>query len=247
MPREAVLEGIFGYIIYILPHNADYVMKGISFIMYLNQRIKAAGGDELEGISWTILHRRGSEIMTDVKTKKKGKYLKEPPKRNRKRKKNMKVAVWAGVVVILTVVLVAMICGLQNRSVYQTIVHNGYTGTQEQWLASLVGEDADSGDAESAYELAVANGYKGTEAEWIETLIGSRVDHINASPYSLACENGFDGSLAEWLTDIADKPENLGKSDDGSQKTEYELACEYGYSGTFIEWLVSITHDRVFK
>lgn len=185
--------------------------------------------------------------MADAKPKHKGKYLREQPKRKRRRKKEPIVPVLIGIVVLLAVGLLCLIGGLQNRSPYQKLVHNGYVGTQEQWLASLVGEEANTGDVETAYELAVKNGYKGTEAEWIETLLGSPVDHINASPYSIACENGFEGSLAEWLTDIADKPDTLGISNGEGQKTEYELACEYGYSGTFIEWLVSVTHDRVFE
>ena len=35
---------------------------------------------------------------------------------------------------------------------------NGFTGTEEEWLRSLVGK--------SAYEIAVINGYGGTEEEW---------------------------------------------------------------------------------
>ena len=164
--------------------------------------------------------------MTDSKTIKKGKFLKETPKRKRKRN-NTKVAGLAGIAVILVVVLICMVCALKNQSAYQTIVRNGYTGTQEQWLASLVGEEVGQDDAESAYELAVANGYTGTEAEWVETIIGVPVAEIQTSPYALACENGFEGSLAEWLTDIAEKPEELGKSDDEGKKTEYDGLADF--------------------
>lgn len=180
--------------------------------------------------------------MTNSRIIKKGKYLKESPKR----KITSKFAVLAGAAGLLSVVLIIVIFGLQNRSIYKTIAQKGYTGTQEQWLASLVGEEAASGTAETAYELAVKNGYRGSEAEWVQTLVGHAVDDIDASPYTLACENGFEGSLAQWLTEIADEPEKLGLSNEESPKTEYELACKYGYSGTFIEWLVSVTLDRVF-
>ena len=152
---------------------------------------------------------------------------------------------------VLATFFVALACKefrLHNRSVYQTLVSKGYQGTQEQLLASLVGEEADSDNEETAYKLAVENGYKGSEMEWVETLVGDTIDSINIhdSPYILACKNGFEGTLTEWLTKIADNPEKLGKSDEKDKQTEYELACVYGYSGTFIEWLVSLTNDRIF-
>lgn len=177
-------------------------------------------------------------------SKRRGKYLKEAPQKRRKGKSTI-IAV-AGLLAILLVALGVMLWFVQNRSIYQTIVHDGYTGTQEQWLASLVGEETDR-NANTAYELAVKNGYKGSETEWIEVIVGISVESVNASPYELACDNGFEGLLSEWLTEIADNPESLGVSGNNGQKTEYELACEYGYTGTFIEWLVSVTHDRVFE
>lgn len=178
----------------------------------------------------------------------KGKYLKEPFKRTGRKRKNCLTVGLSCIAIILAVMLGVMVWGLQNRSIYQSIVQEGYTGTQEQWLASLVGEETDHSDgAKTSYELAVKNGYKGSRAEWLQTLTGYTDDDINTSPYTLACKKGFEGSLTEWLTEIADKPEKLGVSHVESPKTEYELACDYGYSGTFIEWLVSITHDRVFK
>lgn len=185
--------------------------------------------------------------MMTASQKNTGKYLSETPKKTKRRKKSKAVPLLITMICIMLAVLSGMLYFIHNQSIYQSIVRAGYTGTQEQWLASFVGEEVGQGGAESAYELAVANGYTGTEAEWIETIIGVPVTEIKASPYALACENGFEGSLAEWLSEIADKPEKLGLSDGKGQKTEYELACEYGYSGTFIEWIVSVANDRVFE
>ena len=157
---------------------------------------------------------------------------------------------WKVKMLLLVMVIVCCITVMftvSGGSIYRQIVRNGYAGTQEQWLASLVGEEAASGDAETAYELAVENGYNGSESQWLKTLTGVEVDPATQSPYQLACENGFEGTLSEWLAEIADNPEKLGRSNQKGQKTEYELACEYGYSGTFIEWLVSIAHDQVFE
>lgn len=177
-------------------------------------------------------------------SKKSGKYLKQTTKRHKKGKPI--TVVLMGIIVLLVVAVAVMLWFTPGRSAYQMIVHDGYKGTQEQWLASLVGEETDS-NADTAYELAVQNGYTGSETEWIDAIVGVPLEFANKSPYELACENGFDGSLSEWLTSIADNPEMLGQSESAEQRTEYELACEYGYSGTFIEWLVSVTHDRVFN
>lgn len=177
-------------------------------------------------------------------SKKSGKYLKQTTKRHKKGRPI--TVVLTGIIVLLVAAVSVMLWFAQGRSAYQMIVHDGYKGTQEQWLASLVGEETD-GNADTAYELAVKNGYKGSETEWIKAIVGVSLESVNTSPYKLACESGFEGSLSEWLTSIADTPEELGQSEDTGQRTEYELACEYGYSGTFIEWLVSVTHDRVFN
>lgn len=174
-----------------------------------------------------------------------GKHLKEPPRRKKRNK-----AKWAIVLVIAAVAIAVLLArgllNVHNNSIYRMIVQDGYTGSQEQWLASLVGEEVDTDKGKTAYELACENGYSASESKWIETLTGVVTDEVQKSPYATACENGFQGTLSEWLTEIADKPDKLGKSGRNEKKTEYEYACEYGYTGSFIEWLVSVTQDRVF-
>lgn len=49
--------------------------------------------------------------------------------------------------------------GADGKSAYELAKENGYTGTVQQWLASLVGANGEGG--ESAYEIAVRNGYVG--------------------------------------------------------------------------------------
>ena len=56
-------------------------------------------------------------------------------------------------------------------SAYQLAVANGYEGTVEEWLASLVGADGTNG--QSAYQLAVTNGFVGTVEEWLASLVGA--------------------------------------------------------------------------
>ena len=57
--------------------------------------------------------------------------------------------------------------GDDGKSAYEVAVDNGYVGTVEEWLDSLVGEDG-----KSAYEIAVEQGYTRTEEEWVESLEG---------------------------------------------------------------------------
>ena len=78
----------------------------------------------------------------------------------------------------------------------------------------------------------------------MRTLTGAKEADESISTYQVACTNGFEGSLTQWLNHIAENPDGLGKSKDGTP-TEYELACEYGFSGTFIEWIVSLSSEHI--
>lgn len=77
--------------------------------------------------------------------------------------------------------------GATGRSAYEEAVLNGFTGSEAQWLASLVGSQGPKGDkgdkgdtgatgpqgsGRSAYEEAVANGFVGTEAQWLASIVG---------------------------------------------------------------------------
>ena len=126
--------------------------------------------------------------------------------------------------------------GENGKSAYELAVDNGYTGTEEEWLASLVGAKGDKGaqgeqgqpgkdgkdgdNGKSAYELAVEKGYKGTVEEWLASLIGK--DGSNGkSAYELAVENGFEGDISEWLLSLVgqrgEKGEDGAKGDKGAQ------------------------------
>lgn len=74
--------------------------------------------------------------------------------------------------------------GKNGESVYQIAVRNGYTGTEADFLKTLVGKNN--------YQLAVDAGFKGTLQDWLNT-----ITHENA--YELAVENGFTGTLTDWL------------------------------------------------
>lgn len=85
--------------------------------------------------------------------------------------------------------------GERGYSAYEIAQQNGYTGTKEEWLASLKGQKGDQGNpgvrgvegprgipgvnglpGASAYEIAKANGYTGSQAEWLQSLKGQKGD-----------------------------------------------------------------------
>lgn len=84
-------------------------------------------------------------------------------------------------------------CGpLNGESAYEIAVQQGFSGTEEEWLASLKGEDGEPGadgrqgvDGKSAYEIAVEHGYTGTEEEWAEFFVDLSEDLTSQEIISL--------------------------------------------------------------
>lgn len=78
--------------------------------------------------------------------------------------------------------------GARGYSAYEVAVQNGFVGTEEEWLDSLVGPQGEPGtpfneltpeqkeeikgdDGDSAYEVAVKNGYIGTEEDFVNNFL----------------------------------------------------------------------------
>jgi hypothetical protein len=63
--------------------------------------------------------------------------------------------------------------GQDGKSAYEIAVENGFVGTEQDWLDSLVGAQGPQGDpGDSAYQVAVNNGFVGTEQDWLDSLVG---------------------------------------------------------------------------
>ena len=60
--------------------------------------------------------------------------------------------------------------GQNGKSAYELMQEQGYTGTLEEWLQTLKGEDGQ--DGKSAYEIMQEAGYTGTLEEWLDSLKG---------------------------------------------------------------------------
>lgn len=77
--------------------------------------------------------------------------------------------------------------GTNGESNYQIARRNGFTGTEAEYLKSLIGK--------TNYQLAVDGGYAGTLDDWLSEL-------THKDSYALAVENGFDGTLEEWIESL---------------------------------------------
>jgi hypothetical protein len=195
--------------------------------------------------------------------------------------------------------------GQDGASAYEVAVANGFSGSEAEWLTSLVGpqgapgQDGSPGvdgadgadgapgqdgvDGASAYEVAIANGFTGTEAEWLTSLIGPQgdpglagvdgqdgapgADGINgqdgapgadgedgASAYEVAVANGFSGTEAEWLSSLvgpqgdpgadgAPGADGVAGQDGTDGLSVFDVAVANGFSGTEAEWLASLVGD----
>ena len=101
-------------------------------------------------------------------------------------------------------------------SAYSIAVQHGFEGTEEEWLASLQGEDG-----KSAYQIAIEHGYEGTEEEWLASLVGPAGPAGPEGPEGPAGEQGEDG------------------------KSAYDMAVERGYEGTEDEWIEEVAANQI--
>ncbi|MDZ7432255.1 MULTISPECIES: hypothetical protein [Bacillus] len=82
-----------------------------------------------------------------------------------------------------------------GKSAYDIAVDNGFSGTVEEWLASLKGEKGNTG-------ATGAKGDKGdTGATGAKGATGA-AGKDGKSAYELAVQQGFSGTLDEWLASL---------------------------------------------
>ena len=69
---------------------------------------------------------------------------------------------------------------LDGKSAYEIAVDNGYVGTEQQWLISLIGAQGPQGipgtngaNGLSAYEIWLQNGHTGSEADFLNWIGGN--------------------------------------------------------------------------
>ncbi len=164
-----------------------------------------------------------------------------------------------------------IISGMNGKNAYELAVENGFKGTRQEWLDSLVGTNgvnglngSDGTNGKSAYEIACDNGFVGSVEEWLLSLqFGEKgedgkdgVNGINGKDG----KNGRDGADGKDGLGIASAHINdrgrliitlsNGETIDagyvggfvGDFKNDYELAVEAGYEKSLHQWLCSY-HD----
>lgn len=156
--------------------------------------------------------------------------------------------------------------GPDGLSAYELAQQSGFTGSLEDWLASLKGDQGEQGiEGKSAYEIAVEQGFNGTLEDWLDSLKGEIAPAIRlkgyresedqlpegASQYDAYVIGGnvwaYVGDPLAWV-DLGpfggpqgpqgEKGEKGDKGDRG--ESNYEIAVRNGFEGTEAEWLKSI-------
>ena len=131
--------------------------------------------------------------------------------------------------------------GNNGKTAYELALQQGFIGTIDAWLASLIGAKGNVGekgekgeagiDGKTAYQLAQADGFAGTLTEWLASLKG---------------KDGSDGKIGTDGKDGLDGKDGTNGNDgkDGTNgsngKSAFELAVQGGYAGTLVEWLASL-------
>lgn len=106
-------------------------------------------------------------------------------------------------------------------SAYRLAVLDGFEGTEQEWLESLIGDEG-----KSAYQVAVDNGFDGTVAEWLASLVGAP----GKSAYQVAVELGYEGTEEQWIASL--------RGDDGNPGTTPHI----GQNG---HWFIGATDTGV--
>ena len=113
--------------------------------------------------------------------------------------------------------------GTDGKSAYEIAVDNGYTGTEAEWLASLIGANGIDG----------TNGTNGTD--------GVGIDNINVDTDGKLTVTLTNGNTVDLGVIKGEKGEDGINGTNGADgKSAYDIAKENGYTGTVTEWLTSI-------
>lgn len=134
--------------------------------------------------------------------------------------------------------------GTNGLSAYQVAVANGYTGTELQWLESLVGPKGGNGaDGMSAYEVWEAqpgNGGK-TESEFLSSLVGpAGTDGQNGlSAYDLWLDLGNTGTESDFLSSLVGPAGSPGTNGSNGQSA-YQIWLSLGNTGSEAQFLASL-------
>lgn len=97
--------------------------------------------------------------------------------------------------------------GVDGKSAYEIAVDNGYTGTEQAWLASLKGDKGDTGEPGAAGEKGEPGEKGDTGATGKDGRDGTdgaagRDGANGASAYEIAVQHGYSGTETAWLESL---------------------------------------------
>lgn len=130
--------------------------------------------------------------------------------------------------------------GADGKSAYQIAIKHGFVGTEQEWLASLVGPKGDHGE-QGPQGPTGPMGERGPK--------GDKGDKGEQGPKGDRGPQGIQGPKGETGEIGPVGPQGLkgDKGDTGPQgqpgldgKSAYQLAVDNGYSGTITEWLANL-------
>lgn len=163
----------------------------------------------------------------------------------------MKLRLQLCILFLLVIVLLAA-CAQDGKSAYEIALEHGFVGTEEQWLASLHGNDGVGADgANGASGLPGRDGIDGKDGSDGKDGADGK-DGINGkSAYELAVEYGYSGTQEEFVQLLLGRTPSSAEGDQevdsetGSYipvpgKSAYEIAVDHGYIGTEEQWLQSL-------
>ena len=120
--------------------------------------------------------------------------------------------------------------GDDGKSAYESAVENGFEGTEQEWLKSLIGPQGPQGEKGDSFK------FEDFTPEQLQSLRGPQGPQGEAGP------QGEKGEMfkIEDLTEehLAELTQGLQHGLDG--KNAYEIAVENGFEGTEQEWLKSL-------
>jgi hypothetical protein len=148
--------------------------------------------------------------------------------------------------------------GADGKSAYEIAVDNGFAGTEEEWLASLKGEGADTSMFYSKTEIdqkmaeAAAGGevdlsaYAKTEdlekaISEVQTIKGDKGDQGEVGPQGPKGEDGANGKDGIDGKNGVDGKDGVDGQDG---KSAYDIAKENGFTGTEAEWVESLKGEK---
>lgn len=140
--------------------------------------------------------------------------------------------------------------GPQGMNAYQVAVSNGFVGTVQDWLDSLVGPKGADGqngidgsngtngvDGLSAYQVAISQGFIGTEQQWLDSLKGETGVQ---GPQGLKGDTGETGPAGPQGLQGEAGPQGPAGPSGSNGLSAYEIAVINGFVGTQMEWLDSL-------